>query len=149
MKLLGLAIIAAMIFPNLASARTEREDRLDNTYLLRHRETGKVKQFHKTNRKQAKKALNSAGLGSQKSNLCENSQRFPDSKVELNSVSAKPVSSEPKSESKSEDIVLQRLELSILIEAFSTREQTSLTDSQLDWVQGLDLCDDKTRNGLR
>jgi hypothetical protein len=149
MDLLRTAILAALICPAFLLAKSEREERLNDTFLLRHRETGSIKEFHRTNQKQAKKALLSAGVDSSSVRKCNDPPGFPDSQPANSKQAIKKASSKSEGNNVSEDLVLQKLELSILIEAFSTREQTGLTDSQLDSLQTLDLCDAKTRNGLR
>ena len=145
MNSLIMAVLIAAIVPTLAMAKSKRQDRIENTFLLKHRETGELQEFYDTNQKQAKKAMIAAGVSSSDVSKCEVGERFPDSEQPKGDAS----SNSSKDTADNEQLVMQRLELSILLEAFSTRQQSALTDSQLDWVKTLDLCDAKTRNGLR
>lgn len=125
--------------PQISVAKSSRQERLENTFLLRHKTTGKLAEFYATTTEQATLALQEAGLPIAKS-ACS-AESFPEP-GNIQTASAKE-------DSKLQERVMKGLELSILIEAFDTRKQMKLTDPQRSLIASLDLCDVKTRNALR
>ena len=150
MNSLRLAILWVMIFPTFSLGEQGRQDRLKSTFVLKHRTTGRLRQFSETSPEEAVQALRTAGLKNREIPQCHTlGERAPD--AEKGPSRSGPPAPDPTSRSRPpEDLQIeQRLELAIILEAFSLRRQSRFTDAQLDWLASLDLCDNQTRNGLR